>query len=173
MVVVHGTKKLLDRIGRPTVGSDQTPTSPLGSWYATALFWRPQAALFVNEHTLLPLLVPLAPATTLLRRLPGALERILTAHRIDRAFIDAELGAMTDIQLAKTANRSVVGVMNDFSRLLDHHRNDTDDLEALSIRLAGTPCGPLYPTHSFPDRALAALAEGLSQRRAAPGDCPP
>jgi hypothetical protein len=29
----------------------------------------------------------------------------------------------------------------------------------LSVELAHTPCGPLYKTHTFPDRALHALAE--------------
>lgn len=32
---------------------------------ATALFWKPQVALLVNEPTLLPVLMPLAPAATL------------------------------------------------------------------------------------------------------------
>ena len=64
MIVVHGTKKFLDRVGIP----DPTPgqsTSILGTWYATVLFARPQIALFVNERTLLPVLTPMAPAGTI------------------------------------------------------------------------------------------------------------
>jgi hypothetical protein len=38
----------------------------LGSWYATVLLWKPQVALLVNEKTLLPVLMPLAPAKDLL-----------------------------------------------------------------------------------------------------------
>ncbi len=33
----------------------------LGDWFATALFWKPQAMLLVNQRTLLPVVVPLAP----------------------------------------------------------------------------------------------------------------
>lgn len=41
MLVVHTTKKLPDRVGAPTVDPDTSSSTILGSWYATALFWRP------------------------------------------------------------------------------------------------------------------------------------
>jgi hypothetical protein len=45
-----------------------TSTMALGDWYATALSWRPQVALFVNEATLLPVLMPMAPAGIVMGR---------------------------------------------------------------------------------------------------------
>lgn len=48
---------------------------------------RPQVALFVNERTFLPLLVPLAPATTLLNRFPDELSVMLRALGVSAAFI--------------------------------------------------------------------------------------
>jgi hypothetical protein len=65
---VRATKKLLDRIGPPNLGEGEEPTTLLGQWYATAVFWKPQVALFVNEPTLLPVLMPLAPAAPFRRR---------------------------------------------------------------------------------------------------------
>jgi hypothetical protein len=158
MFVLHATKKLLDRVGRPD-DAIAAPTTRLGNWYATALFWKPQVALFVNEHTLLPVFMPLAPASTLLRRFPPALATILGAHGVDASFIDDELAAMADHRLAKTANRSVVGIMNDFCFLADARRagRGIDDLISLSLSLARTPCGPLAKRHGFPDRELHAL----------------
>jgi hypothetical protein len=66
---------------------------------------------------------------------------------------------MRDRRLAKTANRSVVGIMNEFTFLAQAYRADTPvpDLVALAMRLATTPCGPLYSKHVSPDRELAAL----------------
>lgn len=64
---------------------------------------------------------------------------------------------MTPIRLAPTANRSLLGVLNEFSRLADAHRTDGDDLLELSLRLAKTPLSPLYKRHVSPDRELAAL----------------
>ena len=82
-----------------------------------------------------------------------------------RQFIEAEVSDMEDCALAKTANRSAVGMLTEFAFLADVHREHREhpghtDLTALAVRLAHTPCGPLYKTHVFPDRALQAhLAE--------------
>lgn len=114
MLVVHGTKKFLDRVGRPTVEPDTASTTALGSWFATVLFWQPQAALFVNTRTLLPVFIRLAPAVSVVERFRGSLDEVLTAHQVDRAFIDHELAEMQSVALAKTNSRSVLGSINDF-----------------------------------------------------------
>ncbi len=70
---------------------------------------------------------------------------------------------MRDRRLAKTANRSVVGIMNELTFLAGAHRDTpVPDLLALAIRLAGTRCGPLYSKHVSPDRELAALSRSLT-----------
>ncbi len=159
--VVHGTKKFLDRAGRTTGAPTDRSTTALGSWYATALFWKPQVALFVNETTLLPVLIPLAPAAGVVGRFPAALEVVLRAHDVSDAFVAAERAKMREHRLAKTANRSVVGIINEFAFLGGVHRaaDGADDLVALSLRLAETPCGPLYGSHVSPDRELVAFVE--------------
>jgi hypothetical protein len=117
VLIVHATKKLRDRIGPPSLGDDERSTTVLGQWYATALFWKPQVALFVNEPTLLPVLLPLAPAATLLARFPHQAAAVLAAHGAPDTIISQELRQMHDRRIATTANRSVVGIMNEFSFL--------------------------------------------------------
>jgi len=151
MFTVHATKKLLDRL---KVRPDPAPpeaTTQLGNWYATALFWKPQVVLFVNEPTLLPVLVPLAPISRVVERLPAAVAEVLTELDIPKAIIDTELAAMTEHDVTKTANRSVVGMLNEFSFLGERFLNPDTTLHALSIRLANTPCGPLYKSTSYPN----------------------
>ena len=80
VLIVRATKKLLDRIGPPNLGEGEQSTTWMGQWYATAMFWKPQVALFVNEPTLLPVLLPLAPAATLLARFPRQLAAVPAAH---------------------------------------------------------------------------------------------
>jgi hypothetical protein len=157
MVIVRATRKLLDRLGPPTADAGQASTTLLGDWYATAWFWRPQVALLVSEVTLLPVLMPLAPAATLLQRFGPQLAAVLAAHGVPAGFIDAELQEMDEARLAKTASRRVVGIMNEFTYLADAWRQDEPGLLALAVRLAATPCGPLYQRHISPDRELAAL----------------
>jgi hypothetical protein len=158
MFTLKCTKKLLDRI-KPQVESPRAGTTLLGDWYATVLFWKPQVALIVNERTLLPVLVPLAPASTLVQRFPLALKDVLGTLGLPAAFVEAEIRDMREVTYAKTSNRSVLGVMNEFAFLAAGYRAQSDAVDALSLSLtlAGTPCGPLYKTTVFPDRAVREL----------------
>jgi hypothetical protein len=177
MFTVHATRKLLDRVKRRPVELTPDPTTALGNWYASAIFWRPQVALFVNEHTLLPVLMPLAPATTLLDRFPGALLQVLLAHDVDRDFVAAERAQMDEGVYARTASRSLLGIMNEFtheSRLM-YQRLGPGGLLRISLELAGTPCTPLSKSHAFPDLELQAsvsqwLGERPRDRRSSPED---
>jgi hypothetical protein len=154
---VHGTKKLLDRV-KPVIGEPVTePDTVLGNWYATALMWRPQAALFVNELTRLPVFVPLAPAKGVGRRIGSQVGRVLEAIGTDLDAAIREAAAMEHVTWAKTASRSVIGSMNEFAYLAEAHlAHERTDLFDLSVRLAATPCGPLYATYTFPDKAAHA-----------------
>ena len=158
MYVVHGTGKFLERVGAPSPAEVGRPTTVLGDWYATVLLWKPQVGLFVNESTLLPVLLPFAPAATVIDRFPKALATVLRRHGIGEPFIEAECAAMADHRLAKTKNRSVVGMMTEFAFLGGAYAESEDavDLVELSLWLARTPCGPLYSRHGSPDRELAA-----------------
>lgn len=118
MYQLHCTKKLLDRV-KPELTAGGESTTRLGNWYATALMWRPQVALLVNERTLIPVLMPLAPAATLAQRFPQHLAHVLAGHGLAASFIEAEMAQMKTVAYAKTANRSVSGVMNQFVRLAD------------------------------------------------------
>lgn len=163
MLIVRATKKLAQRLG----GFAPVPTEPdlplLGEWYATVIFWRPQVALFVSESTLLPVFVPLAPASSVIRRLPAQLADVLRRQETTGAFIDKELSKMNEAVCLPTASRSMLGVLNEYVHLAGHaHAKEggPPDLAWLEDWLAQTPMGPLHKRHGFPDRELAALLAG-------------
>ncbi len=160
---MRATKKLLDRAGPPTLQDGEESTTILGEWYGTVLFWKPQLVLAVNETTLLPILMPLAPAATLSARLPEQVAEALAANGALSAVIDTELRNMQEWRTAKTANRSVVGIMTEFTHLAEVYReaDPRPSLLDLSARLATTPCSPLYGRNISPDRELAALLGSL------------
>lgn len=171
MFSIHATKKLLDRVKPAELCTVEHPTTVLGNWYATALFWKPHTVLFVNEKTLLPVLLPLAPAGTLAERFPRQLGLVLAACGVHLELIAAERAQMTDVRFAKTANRSVLGMVNQFSFLAEGYRDylETDDLLTLSLKLAHTPCGPLRKGKVFPDREVYAVVEQWQNRRSKSG----
>ena len=110
------------------------------------------------------MLLPLAPATTLPTRIAQQVAAVLAAHAAPTTIIDEELQHMRDHRVGRTANRSVVGIMNEFAVLAEIHRNDdpSQDLVDLAVRLAATPCGPLYRKNGSPDRELAALLRDVA-----------
>lgn len=164
VLVVRATAKLLNLVGPPTVPAGGRGTTLLGPWYATVLFWRPRVVLLVSEATLLPVLMPAAPAATLASRIAVQVATVLAAHQAPPAIIAEELLRMRDARFGTTANRSVVGVMTEFVRLATVYREDQPELDLLdlSMRLATTPCGPLYRRNISPDRELAAVLRSVS-----------
>lgn len=130
--------------GRCSTGSAASPrprattrrrVSAIGD--ANVLFWKPQVALFVNEVTLLPVLMPFAPASTLLDRFPEVLHAHLQAHSVPRDVVEAELAEMNEVRIAKTASRSVLGVMNEFTFLAEVHAEHDADVDLLELSLRG------------------------------------
>lgn len=158
MLILRGTKKLRDRVKGPLADGDSVSTTALGDWFATALFWRPQVALLVNQRTMLPVFVELAPAGTLLDRVPSAIESVLRRHGVDDPLLIAERDAMSEVVIAPTNDRSVVGVMNEFAFHGEHlWKEGLRDLELLSLRLSNLILGPLLKRSGSPDRELAAV----------------
>lgn len=157
---MRATRKLLPRLSAPAASDDDVSTTMLGDWYATWLNWRPsQVALFVSETTLLPVLFPLAPSSSALKRFPVHLAQVLRAHGVEESVIALECSDSTECRLAGTTSRSVVGSMNEFAFLAGAHRAQHAGLDLLevSMKLSTVPCGPLYKSHVSPDRELQAL----------------
>lgn len=159
MFVIRGTKKFLDRAGKVDATDERGSTTVLGSWCATVWFWKPQVALFVNERTPLPVLLPMAPASTVAERFVLGLPEVLRDCGLDPRLAEAEVTAMADHRLDKTASRSVLGVMNEFKHMADDQLRHVDDVELmeLALWLAQVPCGPLVKRHVSPDRELRAV----------------
>lgn len=95
--------------------------------------------------------MPLVPAAALARRFPAQLAPVLKEHRIPSEFIAQEVWRMDKVQYTKTANRSVVGILNEFVKRAEfwlaafaYEKGDDDDLLAISAKLAETPCSPRY-----------------------------
>lgn len=84
MVILRETRKLLPRPPAPAASVEDVSTTILGDWDATFWNWRPnQVAHFVSETTLLPVLFPLAPASSVDAGVAGP-ERDLAGLRVDQ-----------------------------------------------------------------------------------------
>ncbi len=145
MLVLRCTKKLLGRMDVTPVPEREVPVARtrLGEWLAniTTVDRRP-LVLAVSSRTLLPVLLPLAPAKTLASRFPGALAEMLEALIINGARIDVEVAALSEHTIAATNNRRVLGTMNDFIFMMPHYAPGTPLIEE-ALQLAKAPCSPI------------------------------
>jgi hypothetical protein len=158
--VLRCTQKLLDRLSsKPDPGSG-TPDTVLGDWYANLIrVGRIQVVLAVSERSLLPVVVPARDGRALVQRLCEALEPILTEIGVSADEAAAERGAMQRWAVGKTANRRVLGSLNDLAFQLQVGLLNFPDRPLLeqSLWLAKTPLKVI--DYCAPDQAtLAAFA---------------
>ena len=151
MVVLRCTHKLLRRL-RAVPPTDMPPTTTrLGDWYGTAVqVGTRRLALFVSEHTRLPIVLDGAEV----RRLPGALaerlDRLLAALGVDERARAEECARMSDAMFAATRSRSLVGSLNEavsMARTFLARSPALTPLE-LALDLAEVPIGPLQGARS-------------------------
>ncbi len=143
MFTLRCTKKLLVRLGSMPVLDEVKPTTRLGDWYANLLF-RPggQVVLFVNERSLLPVLVPASPSSSLVTRFVEATVDVLRRLGVPAALGEAERREMDKVRIGKTASCQVLGSMNDFAYLMDAFRETPVSLSDIAAsRIEWITCG--------------------------------
>lgn len=151
MFVLRCTKKLLGRLPPRSDREDEERASDtrLGDWTAHLLFiGRQQIVLGVNNRTLLPVLLPIAPNKTFLPRFVEAAGEMLMAIGIeDRSAMLAEMRAMGECIVTPANDRRVLGTINDFGRTLGI-AVERHPLPEVALLLATIPCSPIgmeYP----------------------------
>jgi hypothetical protein len=114
VVTLRCTRKLLRRLKAPTKAETLSSTTTLGDWYATLIPLRPhQLVLCLNERSLLSVLVAAAPGESLSGRFSEAVIALLYRLGIRGRPLETEAQAMAEVRLGPTANRRVVGCMNE------------------------------------------------------------
>ena len=160
MFVLRCTQKLLDRLNSTPDPEAAPPDTVLGDWYANLIrVGRIQVVLAVSERSLLPVVVPARDSRALVQRLCEALEPILTEIGVPADDAAAECGAMQRWVVGKTANRRVLGSLNDFAFQLQVGllNSPVRTLLSQSLWLAKTPLKVI--DYGAPDQAtLAAFA---------------
>jgi hypothetical protein len=138
VLVLRCTSKLLTKLAIKPAEPSRSSTS-LGDWYATLLHTRRgQFVLAMASETLLPIVVSGRELRSFPARIATTLAEVLASYGVPADAIERECAAMTEVQYARTADRSTVGVLTEFQQLLhwdlDERPNRT--LTEESLRLA-------------------------------------
>jgi hypothetical protein len=183
MPLIRCTRKLVAEM-RTQVASavEQANAALLGDWYANLLqIDRRKCVIFTSERTLLTFLAvarnrdAIRNYATLFQNGP---RQLLASEGFEPGDVDRVLDDYQELTLAPTADRSVLGSLNDLARLAVGHVQDAGglsgcELSAINHELNLTPmnrlgmASPLATTRSVLERGdLAAHSKGpLSPRR--------
>jgi hypothetical protein len=114
MMTLRCTRRLLKELRAPAPFSSMQPSTVLGDWYAGLYDATPQPVILcLSERSLLAVLLVFRDAGSLLARFPQAVTGLLERIGIPEEAIDAEREAMSGITIGKTANRRLLGCLNE------------------------------------------------------------
>lgn len=160
MVCLRCTAKLLKRLklDKKPLGEPGPSTTALGDWYANVIYLgRQPLVLAVSERSLLSLLMPARGLNQLSGHLMRTLVEKLQRMGVPETTIRQEISRMDQIIYARTASRSVLGSMNDFTDMVKftHHVRTDWDLRDWMDYLAEVPCKPIG--YKYPSEIARAL----------------
>jgi len=141
MITLRCSQSLLRRL-KVAVEPDSPSNGVLGDWYARAVFVRPaQLVLCTNERSLLSIVIPLVPVSTLLDRFRSAAIQRIRQIPVQSELLEKECLALDEVGVGKATSRSVISTMNHLvygikAWLAYPHPND---LEHLGLSLCDTP----------------------------------
>ena len=125
LVALRCTRRLLRRLRTDVPKEVPDAGNALGHWYATLLtFNRTAYVIAISERSLLSLVLLGAPFGTLVARFPAALAELLHALGVPGSQITTELNATSPLVIAATANRRVLGCLNQYAFELSIHLTD-------------------------------------------------
>ena len=163
MVILRRTQKLASQL--PAAEELGVPSdTALGDWYVNKLVVdRKPLLLIANSRSLVSMLVPARDVRSLPSRLPALVAHRLRRMRVPDSTIAREVAAMSPIRIAKTTDRSVVGILVDFAFMIPYYLAngpwDETTLPFIEAKLAKNPCFAGRPGNQtvFPEQATPAL----------------
>ena len=153
------TQKLLKRLRAKPALAPSPSMTVLGDWYANYLTVRRRhLVLCCCDRTFLPIVLEARDLASLVPRLRASLVEVLRLLVVPEPQIDDELAIMNEAVIAKTASRSVLGIMNDYALAIEY-RDEAASLHDFSLFLSHTPLFASTPQAVWPDAATRVAFE--------------
>jgi hypothetical protein len=121
MMTLRCTRKLLEALRAPSAAEPAPTSTVLGDWYANIYETRPRrVVLCLNERSLLAVLVEFGDVPFLVRAIERSVAGLLARIGVPEDSIPLERAAIAKLQLGPTANRRVLGCLNEAAFALSH-----------------------------------------------------
>ena len=163
-MVVLRVRHRLAQVLPPAAEVPRDSDTALGDWYVHQVTVGSESlALLVSSRSLLAMLVPAAGLPELPQRLAALVAVRLKRLDISARLIAPERQAMRPVVVAKTADRSVVGIMVDYAKMIPRYLPtggwDVTTLPFVEAQLQDNPCHSYGRAENiiFPRRAVPRL----------------
>jgi len=146
VLTIRCTRKLLKLLGAEPIVDLPSPTNRLGNWYAQLVFVRHvRLIICISERSLLPVIVEARGKSSFGTRFRDAARSVLQGIGAGPDMVGREVLEMGSFAIGVTANRRVLGSLNDLASLARFEIEDypSIDLVTLAVKLAERPCSPL------------------------------
>jgi hypothetical protein len=165
MVLLRATQKVLKFLPESD-GDAGCSATALGDWYVNRIVVdRQPLLLLVSSLSLLAAITTARDLKSLPKRLASIVGNRLSRLGIDQRTLECEVEAMSVVAVARTENRSVLGQMVDFAKMIPFYVPESgwteSDLRVAEDRLAKTPCrsGGRFEDVIFPRETAVRLLE--------------
>jgi hypothetical protein len=156
MLIIRPTASLAKRMKTSLPLNTSSSTTRLGDWYLLDITLnKKQLVLCMSSLARLAVIMNAAPYASIPERLPDAIAELLAKLDIPPPLIHNELREMSQILIAKTMDRSILGTMNENRFQLEYMANservDLNDPLSMSLALSNLislKLPELYPAHT-------------------------
>jgi hypothetical protein len=127
MMTLRCTRKLLEALREPPAAEPAPTSTVLGDWYANLYETRPRRiVLCLSERSLLAVMVEFGDASRLVDAIEQSVADLLARIVVPENSISAERTAMAKVRWGTTANRRVLGCLNEAAFALSHEFDAMD-----------------------------------------------
>jgi hypothetical protein len=165
MVLLRATQKVLKFLPESDGDAGGSATA-LGDWYVNRIVVdRQPLLLLMSSLSSIAAITTARDLKSLPRRLASIVGNRLSRLGIDQRALECEVEAMSVVVVARTENRSVLGQMVDFAKMIPFYLPESgwteSDLRIAEDRLAETPCrsGGRFEDVIFPRETSVRLLE--------------
>jgi hypothetical protein len=157
MTILRATQKVLKLLPKAPAAPEAESTGALGDWYVNRIVLQQKPLLLcVSAQSLLSILAPANDVKAFPERLPELVRQRLLRMGIAEDLVTLEVAAMHPVHVGPTKDRSVLGTMVDFAKMLSFQVERDEPFPALAALedfLGEVPCrcGGSFSNTIFPD----------------------
>lgn len=127
MITLHCTKKLQKALGIHPADELSPSTNALGEWYGNVIDTDAGGlVVFCNAHTFLSVAVPTIRIEQLIPLFVARVYNLLRLIEVPEPLAMGEIAAYDSIQFAKTADRSVLGSLNQIVQIYQYVAEESE-----------------------------------------------